>query len=496
MSIQGLRQDLRARRTSVRDLVDVAIERIEQFDRSGPKLNSIVAIAGSAQARAEQLDTHLASTGELAGPLHGVTVVVKDCIETVDMDTAFGMAILRGYRARRDARVVKRLRDSGAVVLAKTTMPDLATSLFGQSSATGITKNPFCLDHDPGGSSSGSAVAVAAGIAHAALGTDNGGSIRAPASFCGLVGVRSTPGRISRSGTLPLVPLQDTVGPLTRSVADAFTMFRALQGPDPDDPVSLPFAGPRLNLVEAEEANSRPLQVGVLRELFGSQPAEPARHARAALNALLESLGSSGADITDPVVTAGLEDQVAAASMFMLRTREALNRFFAERPEMPVRSLDQLVQHPDFPEGQDVIKAMAAGPEYPELQPEYFRARTARDDLELRLLQVMGTADLDVLVFPTVRIPAPSRADVDAGVVGSFDLAANTLVSSHSWMPAMTVPIGLTPEGLPIGCEILARRGDEKTLFRAGFAIERAAALHILWDTLPGTASGNKGDAT
>ncbi len=203
--IAGIQAALFTGRVTVRQLVDAYLERIEAFDQAGPELNAVVTINQAARAQADALDDTYRQTGQPVGPLHGIPMVIKDCLETADMPTSFGSEIFADYRAEKDATAVARLRAAGAVILAKTTLPDWATSWFSYSSHTGVTKNPYDLDRDPGGSSSGTGAAIAAGYATVGLGTDCGGSVRLPASFCNLVGVRSTPGLISRTGCNPLV---------------------------------------------------------------------------------------------------------------------------------------------------------------------------------------------------------------------------------------------------------------------------------------------------
>ena len=182
------------------ELVDAYLERIEAYDRSGPTLNSVVVTSDQARARAEELDSE-----EPTGALHGIPVLLKDNINTSDLPTAYGSVAMRGYRPREDATVARRMREAGAIVLGKTTLPDWATSWFSYSSLTTETRNPYDPNRDPGGSSSGTGAAIAANLATVGLGTDCGGSVRLPASFCNLVGVRSTPGVIPRTGTSYLV---------------------------------------------------------------------------------------------------------------------------------------------------------------------------------------------------------------------------------------------------------------------------------------------------
>src|ERR687886_559512 len=241
-TIDQLHEAMRGGELTAQALVESYLERIEAYDRGGPGLNSILAVNEGAGARAAELDDSLSRTGELAGPLHGVPVLVKDCVETTELDTTFGSKAIVDYRPREDAVVVRKLREAGAIVLAKTTLPDFATSWFSYSSVSGDTKNPYALDHDPGGSSAGTGAAVAANLGAVGIGTDCGGSIRLPSSFCNLVGVRSTPGVVPRTGSSYLVIFQDTIGPMTRTVADAAAVFDAIVGYDASDPYTAAYA--------------------------------------------------------------------------------------------------------------------------------------------------------------------------------------------------------------------------------------------------------------
>jgi len=201
--------------------------------RNGPELNSILTVNPRALDEAEELDRSFGRSGEFVGLLHGVPVLVKDQAETAGIRTTFGSVAFEDHVPEEDATVVRRLKEAGAVVLAKTNLPDFATSWFAYSSAGGVTKNPYDLDRDPGGSSGGTGAAVAANLGAVGIGEDTGGSIRLPASFDNLVGVRVTTGLISRNGLSPLVVFQDTAGPMTRTVKDAAILLDALVGYDP-----------------------------------------------------------------------------------------------------------------------------------------------------------------------------------------------------------------------------------------------------------------------
>ena len=230
---------------TVRGLVEGYLARIEAFDRHGPTFNAILAINKDALSEADRWDRELAWHGRLSGPLHGVPVLVKDQVETAGIVTTFGSIAMDGYVPSADATVIARLKKAGAIILAKTAMPDFATSWFSYSSISGVTKNPYDLGRDAGGSSSGTAAALAASLGLAGVGADTGGSIRVPASFNSLVGVRVTPGLISRRGVSALVAFLDTAGPMARTVRDAALMLDSMVGYDPGDEYSSAYIAAR-----------------------------------------------------------------------------------------------------------------------------------------------------------------------------------------------------------------------------------------------------------
>jgi amidase len=255
----------------------------------------VLATSDAAAGRARELDDELARTGRLAGPLHGIPVALKDNIETADLPTTFGSIAMQGYRPPDDATVTRRLREAGAIVLAKTTLPDWASSWFSYSSVSGDTRNPYDHDRDPGGSSSGTGAAVAANLAAVGLGTDCGGSVRVPSSFCNLVGVRSTPGLVPRTGTSYLVIPQDTVGPMTRTVTDAARLMDVLAGYDPADPYSVAATVARRERPYADGLDAgalRGARIGVVTNALGDDPG-----VTAVVRAAVEALGAAGATV-------------------------------------------------------------------------------------------------------------------------------------------------------------------------------------------------------
>jgi Asp-tRNA(Asn)/Glu-tRNA(Gln) amidotransferase A subunit family amidase len=468
-TIEGIHGALRAGELTSRELVQGYLDRIEAYDREGPRLTSTLAVNAHALDRAAELDAHLERTGELAGPLHGIPVLVKDCVETAGVPTTFGSIAVQGYEPREDAVVVRKLRDAGAIVLAKTTLPDFATSWFSFSSVSGETRNPYGLDHDPGGSSAGTGAAVAANLGAVGIGTDCGGSIRVPSSFCNLVGVRSTPGVVPRTGSSYLVIFQDTIGPMTRTVADAATVFDVITGYDASDPYTAAYAvarAPGSYRALLDPGALRGARLGLVTNALGDDPA-----VTEVVGAAVEAMRGAGAEVVE-VTIPNLAEHIAATSQYVARTKHDINAFLAARPELGGLTLQQIVEagrsHPQL----DLIDAVMEGPDDPEEDPDYFRRVAAREDFTREVVNVMATRDLQALTYPTVQVPPPTMAGRLDWTTLTFP--TNTLIASQTWMPAMSLPAGFTPDGLPVGLELVALPYDEPTVFRLGYAFEQA----------------------
>ena len=312
-----------AGRVTARRLVEAYLKRIEAYDQNGPALNAVVTISPDALERADQLDAIFAKSGKPVGSLHGIPMVVKDCLETADMPTSYGSEVFADYRADADAAVIARIRGEGAIIIAKTSLPDWATSWFAYSSRSGETRNPYDLDRDPGGSSGGTGAAIAAGYATIGLGTDCGGSIRLPSSFCNLVGVRSTPGLISRKGCNPLVSFQDTIGPMGRCVADAARVFTALVGFDPEDPLTYAYSvarAPKSYLHSLVPNALAGVRIGVVRNAFGADDDPDSGPVNKVIAEALVELSAGGASLVD-VAIPDLSDHIVKTSLYLTKSK-------------------------------------------------------------------------------------------------------------------------------------------------------------------------------
>ncbi|MBI5615794.1 MAG: amidase [Gammaproteobacteria bacterium] len=469
-------------------LVQAYLERILIYDQSGPALNAVVTLNEAALKTARELDG-VYDRGQIAGPLHGIPIVVKDCLETTDMPTSFGSKLFAGFRSREDATVIAKLRAAGAIILAKTTLPDWATSWFSYSSRSGTTKNPYDVARDPGGSSSGTGAAVAAGYAAAGLGTDCGGSVRVPSSFCNLVGVRSTPGLVSRHGCNPLVGFQDTIGPMARSVADAARLFNVMVGHDPKDELTYAYSvarapGSYLNWLIPDALAG--LRIGVVRNAFGAADDPNAAPVNEVMTAALGELRAGGATLVD-VEIPDLPDWLVRTSLYLVKSKYDIDRFLESLPDAPVRSVEEIVKSKQYHRMLDLLEGIAEGPADPFADPAYYPAYVARESFMKLVVNLMERHRLAALVYPTVRVPPPTRRDCDEGVWGTLTFPTNTLIASQTWMPAMSVPAGLTAAGLPVGMEILARPYDEPTLFRVGYGFEQVVGHRVAPAATPST---------
>jgi Asp-tRNA(Asn)/Glu-tRNA(Gln) amidotransferase A subunit family amidase len=459
--------------------VQAYLDRIGSTDQSGPTLNSIITVSGAALDEADELDTAFSREGEFVGSLHGVPILVKDQIETAGLRTTFGSVAAGEYVPDSDATVIARLREAGAIILGKTTMPDLATSWFSTSSrsgVTGVTKNPYDLSRDPGGSSSGTGAAVAANLALVGIGEDTGGSIRVPSSWCGLVGLKVTPALISRNGMSSLVVSQDSAGPMTRTVTDAALLLDVLAGYDATDSYTAISAIVRQQGSYAaglSEATLQGKRVGVLRQVF-PDPADPEEGpVEEVLQEVLQQLDKAGAELVE-VAIPNLEHYVTFTSFYFSQSRQDMNAFYRARPELPIGSLDKVFSERQYHEKLELLELIAGGPETPKGDPEYLDRILGQREFQRNVLAIFADNELDVIAFPDTRLPAPTHADVFANRWTALNYPTNTLIASQLLFPAISVPAGFTQSGLPVGLELMAVPYDEARLLNVARGVELA----------------------
>jgi len=474
-TIADVHADFLAGRLTVRRLVEAYQQRIAAFDQTGPGLNAIVNLNPHALGEADALDRAFTASGRLCGPLHGIPLLAKDNIDVAGVPMTNGLAAFRDYVPARDATAVARLRAAGALIIGKTTLPDFASSWWAYSSLSGETRNPYDLARDPGGSSAGSGAATAANYALGALGTDCGGSIRVPASCNSLVGIRGTPGLVSRTGSGPLVVCQDTVGPMTRTVEDAARLFEVMAGFDPTDAYTAAAVATRAphSYVDLLDLHAlRGARVGLVVNALGADSDPYARPVNALVREGIEALRAAGAAVIE-VDIPDLTEHLGATSMYVTCSRHAIDSYLAARPELPLRSLEEILARRAYHPMLDLLEACGAGPPQPERDPDYFRRLAAREAFAREVLNVFGRERLDTMIYPTLRVVPPRRTELAEKVWTTLTFPTNTLIASQTWLPAASVPAGLTGDGLPVGLEFLVRPYDEASLFRYAYAFEQ-----------------------
>ncbi|MBI4519240.1 MAG: amidase, partial [Gemmatimonadetes bacterium] len=347
-TIPQLQAALESGRVTSVDLVEAYLTRIEAYDRGGPLLNSIIRINPNARAEARALDEERQASGP-RGPLHGIPIILKDNYDTADMPTTASSLALAGLIPPDDAFQVRKLREAGAVILAKSNLHELAMGITSISSLGGQTRNPYDPLRNPGGSSGGTGAAIAASFAAVGWGSDTCGSIRIPSAHNALVGLRPTKGLSSVAGIIPLAHTQDVGGPMARTIMDLAIALDATIGPDPGDPATAALQGRTLpRFVAALDSGAlRGARLGVLRELFDDPPAdeEVARVVGAAI-AQMEALGAEVVNVTIPE----LRGLLSGASVIDDEAKDDLADYLAGNPAAPVRSLDEIVERGLFHE--------------------------------------------------------------------------------------------------------------------------------------------------
>ncbi len=462
---------------SAQALCEQYLERIERWDRNGPCLNAVIERNSEALELAGKLDQERANKGP-RGPLHGIPILLKDNIDTGDgMMTTAGSLALENHYARQDAFLVARLRRAGALILGKTNLSEWANfrsnrSVSGWSSRGGQTRNPYDPARNPCGSSSGSAVAVAAEFCSAAIGTETDGSIVCPASVNGIVGFKPSLGLVSRSGVIPVAQSQDTAGPMTRSVRDAAILMNAIAGHDPNDPASEPAGAiDYTQYLSSDALHGR--RVGVLRQFFGVHP-----KVDEVMENALRTIAAQGAVLVDPVALETREEiHEHELEVLLYEFKTDLNKYLAKaKTPAGIRSLADLIAYnqsnaesvmPYF--GQELLlQAQAKGP---LSEPAYVQALETSKRLagELGIDAAMREQNLDGLVAPS-NAPAwlidPVHGDRRSG--GSSTPAA---VAGY---PNVTVPAGFV-HGLPVGISFIAGRFQDAEILGFAYAFEQAA---------------------
>ena len=456
-------------------LVTGYLGRIDAYDDQGPELNAILTANPRALDVAAALDVRYAADADGVGPLHCIPVIVKDNFDTADLATTGGSVTLAESYPVDDAFIVRRLRDAGALVIAKSNLTELARGGLTVSSLGGQTRNPYDLTRTPGGSSGGTGAAIAAGFGVLGTGSDTGQSIRSPASAQSLVGLRATRGLVSRDGVIPNSPTQDEVGPITRTVEDAARMLDVIAGYDPADPITA-FGVSHIPDSYAETLDAdglRGARIGAVMDLFGTEAIhEEVNAVTEAAIAEMEANGATVVRVRIPNFTEITQD----VAVVQFESKEAFNEYLADLgPNAPVASLEEFVSRGEFHESIRQDLELTVRVEDGLNDPEYQRRLIRRQNLRQAVMTLMADNDLEALLYPHQRRLVAA--------IGDPQLERNGLLSNATGLPAITIPGGFSPptasapQGVPIGIELLGAEWGEPVLLGLAFAFERAAAV-------------------
>lgn len=458
-------------------LVGLYIKRIEAYDDAGPKLNAVLKIHDDVTEIARQLDAERKASGPRS-ILHGIPIVLKDNFDTYDMPTTGGSLIFKDNAPEHDAFVVKKLRDAGAIIFAKVNMSGfMGTRLgTGDSAVGGQTLNPYNLLHHPGGSSGGTAVAVAAWFAPAGLGTETGVSIRDPSTNNAIVGIAPTEGLVSRTGVLPISFVHDRAGPMAKSVTDAAAVLSIIAGIDPTDMYTLESAGkiPKEGYTAYLDINGLDgARIGVLKDLFNEGPEY--EESLAIVADAIDSLAENGAYLIRPLsLGIDLRDVLRWSRSSSIENKFALDAYFKGRgPGSPVKSLQEYVDagmyYPHAKEGLLRTLSIESLDTHDGFAARMENRRNLRDLTEA----LMDKYQLDALVYPMKAFPAAKIPVGEArGELRPRD--ADNPFSSITGLPSIVVPAGYDSNGLPVALEFLGRRFSEPTLIRIAYGYEQA----------------------
>ena len=480
-SIAEIHAAMNAGSLTSRALVEAYLARIEAYDKQGPALNAILTINPNALARADELDAAWEESG-LTGPLHGIPVIVKDNYDTFDLPTSGGSLALVESMPPDDAFQVRRVREAGGIVLAKSNMAEFAFSPYETvgSALPGYTRNPYATNRVTAGSSGGTAAAVAASFGAVGLGTDTGNSIRGPSAHLSLAGIRSTMGLTSRDGIVPLNLSRDIGGPMARTVADAVAVFDVIAGTDPADLATEEGDARRAeSYLEFLEVNGLlGKRLGVLREM-SDDTADPGVITR--FDEAIEDLRRLGATVVDPVAVPdddAPEEERLPCSHFRYDLEQYLDSLGSGAP---VKTLQEIVDSRNFhPSIRPRLESALETDTAPADQPGCPQ-RDARDArLRRRIRQALEGYQLDALVYPTWDNPPRRIGDLNTPHGNnSFQLSPPT------GFPAITVPMGFVGGGLPVGLQLLGNAWSEPTLIAIAYAYEQGTRHRVPPPTTP-----------
>ena len=444
-TIEAIQDAYRSGKVTARSVTQAHLDRIAAYDRKGPALGAIIVTNPQALIDADALDAHWQKTGTLRGPLHGIPVLVKDNYDAAGLQTTGGSGALLGWVPAKDSTAVRKLREAGAIILAKTTMSEWARGGLDNINSVlpGFARNPYNTAHATGGSSGGTGGGLAASFGVVGLGSDTWGSIRNPSSNNALAGLRPSWALVSRAGMVELYDARDTAGPMARSVTDLATLLDVVAGVDADDHATAHAAGkiPPSYKAFLKQDGARGKRLGVLRQAFRPDGSDP--QVVALLEQAIADLRKAGADIVDPLTVPEF-DRFPARPHPQSEVRAAIERYLTSTGPAFPKTLTEVVATENDPLHENGLKAAAVAP--PLRRSDRPQSRSVRVRMRQAYLAAMANARIDALILPVASYPPKLNGDRNLTPTG-----ATTWIASGLHWPAAVVPMGTTYENLPSG---------------------------------------------
>lgn len=460
--IESLQQAMNSGSLTTVQLTQYYLDRIAAYDQQGPGLNSIRVLNDDALKQAAALDDERSRQGARS-MLHGIPILVKDNYETKGMPTTVGSVLFKGFAPDRDAHLVSKLKNAGALLLGKTNMQEFAYGITNVGSIHGFTRNPYDPTRNPGGSSGGTGAAIAANFAVTGLGSDTCGSIRIPAAQNNLVGLRGTQGLMSRRGIFPLSSTQDIGGPLTRSVRDLAIMLDQMIGYDAEDAQTAESFGHNFQFLANLQIREK-VRIGLLREWMEREEGDEvvAGVIREALTAMSEKAGWEIVELESAELEASLDRPLEGYFVSAYDFKQDVNAYLRANPEMGFRDLEELLalgkHHPKVDLRTQKSMAMRS-----EDESTYYREMAQRKVVRRALLRLLAENNLDALAYPSIRHVA--------NLIGEDQMGTNCRLAACSGVPAISVPAGFYGE-LPVGLELLAEPWADQKLLDLAYTVE------------------------
>ncbi|NBI08028.1 amidase family protein [Senegalia massiliensis] len=469
-TIDSIHTEFKNGSLTCKELIKKYIDRIEKCDKIGPMINSVIMINKNAFKIADELDEKFKKSG-LTGPLHGIPVLLKDNINLEGTETTAGSISLKEVKSEKNAFITKKLKDAGAIIIAKVNLHEFA--IWGEtvSSILGQTLNPYDLTRTPGGSSGGTGAAVAMNFGLIGIGTDTVNSVRSPASACNLVGFRPTVGLVSRSGIIPYSLTQDTAGPIMRTVEDTAKVLDAIVGYDVKDPMTAWSIGniPKTytKYLNTEGLNGK--RIGVLKSFFGNE--EIHKQVNDIIYSNLKVMEDNGAEVVNIYENIDADKLIEQTSVHLYELKEDLNEYLKELgSRSKVNSLNDIIKSKKYHKG--IEKNIKFAETIDRSMPEYNKRIVNRIELQNLVMELMAKYKLDAILYPHQKRPVVK--------VGESQVDRNGVLGAITGFPSCVLPAGFTnqtetaPIGIPVGIEFLTREWNESVLFEIAYGLEQS----------------------